>query len=302
MEFNTHDGKLFGRLDFPMEYFYVDASHPGYVTKPHWHKEWELIRVVSGSLDISIDFKVLNGTETDFFLISEGFVHNIMPKNCVYESIVFDPRGFFHSQPLMRKHLQPNYNQSRRMPFMLEDTDLAGKSILNLLFDHMRQQGVHNEMFVFGLLCMFVGHIDKENLWEIRPQSSSSTRKLQTMKQLVDFIEDNYKEELTLDDLALQAGMSSRYFCRFFKDMTQRTPFEYLNMYRIQMACLELLTTNHSITSIALNNGFRDLNYFIRTFKQYKGVTPTQFMNQNALKESVKLEKAQDPGIYEGNA
>ena len=60
--------------------------------------------------------------------------------------------------------------------------------------------------------------------------------------------------------------------------MTYRTPIDYLNYYRIERACYQLLTTNHSITEIAYSSGFNDLSYFIKTFKKYKGVTPKNYL------------------------
>ena len=53
--------------------------------------------------------------------------------------------------------------------------------------------------------------------------------------------------------------------------MTHRTPIDYLNYYRIERACYQLITTNLSITEIAYASGFNDLSYFIKTFKKYKG-------------------------------
>ena len=55
-------------------------------------------------------------------------------------------------------------------------------------------------------------------------------------------IEDHYDECVTLDDLARIAGMNSKYFCRYFKEMTHRTPIDYLNYYRIEQACFKLAT------------------------------------------------------------
>ncbi len=70
--------------------------------------------------------------------------------------------------------------------------------------------------------------------------------------------------------------------CRFFKEMTNRTPIEYLVFYRIERACEELSYGEKSITEVALDCGFNDLSYFIKTFKKLKGVSPKQY--QKTLK------------------
>ena len=84
----------------------------------------------------------------------------------------------------------------------------------------------------------------------------------------------NYKTQLTLEEIAEVAGMSPKYFCYFFKEMTQKTPINYLNAYRIECAARKLLTTDLSVTDIAYGCGFNDLSYFIKTFKSIKGITP----------------------------
>ena len=71
--------------------------------------------------------------------------------------------------------------------------------------------------------------------------------------------------------------MSPQYFCTFFKQMTDKTPFAYVNAYRIERACRKLLGTDLSVTEIAYSCGFNDLSYFIKTFKAEKGMTPRAF-------------------------
>ena len=72
--------------------------------------------------------------------------------------------------------------------------------------------------------------------------------------------------------------MNPKYFCRYFRSMTERTPIDYLNYYRIECACEMLSTKDISIKEVALSCGFNDESYFIKTFHKYKGITPKQFM------------------------
>ena len=71
--------------------------------------------------------------------------------------------------------------------------------------------------------------------------------------------------------------MSPKYFCAFFKNMTKKSPVEYLNSYRVERAARKLLNSDLSVTDIAFSCGFNDLSYFIKTFKAEKGVTPAKF-------------------------
>ncbi len=289
-----HETAARGRSDFPIEFSRMDSQSPRYEMPFHWHKEWEIIHIVQGAFDLCIDSQEFHAVSGDFLFINEGAIHGGAPRDCIFECIVFDPRLLFHQLPLFRKYLQPNYNQQRMLPWMLPREDAQGAQILSAFFQSMENQGIDRELEVFGLLCLILGHINQKNYWVKRPTNSASLRKLKIMKDLMDYLEQNYTQDLTLGMLADEAGMTSRYFCRFFKEMTGKTPMEYLNYFRIEMASLELLSTRKSVTEVAYDNGFHDLNYFIRCFKRHKGITPGQFMHQNALHLSAPVPPASD--------
>ena len=92
------------------------------------------------------------------------------------------------------------------------------------------------------------------------------------------FISDNYSNNISLDDLSRIAGMNPKYFCRYFRSLTGRTPIDYLNYYRIECASEMLSTKDITIREVAISCGFNDESYFIKTFNKYKGITPKQFM------------------------
>ena len=74
--------------------------------------------------------------------------------------------------------------------------------------------------------------------------------------------------------LADAAGLSAKYLCRIFSQLTGKSPVEYLNEYRIERACAMLSDTELSILDIGYSCGFNDQSYFIKTFKKQKGMTP----------------------------
>lgn len=103
-------------------------------------------------------------------------------------------------------------------------------------------------------------------------------KRIMQLKLALEFIEASYTSQLTLQEISEAVHMSPKYFCKFFQEMTHRTPIDYLNYYRIERACYQLLTTNQSITDVAYATGFNDLSYFIKTFKKYKGTTPKKYL------------------------
>ena len=77
--------------------------------------------------------------------------------------------------------------------------------------------------------------------------------------------------------LADMLYLNEPYFCRLFKNATGQSVMTYINSLRIEKASVLLENSAASITDVALQVGFDDLNYFSRTFKRFMKVTPMQY-------------------------
>ena len=91
------------------------------------------------------------------------------------------------------------------------------------------------------------------------------------------FINEHYTEDLSLDQAAKAANMSSFYFCKMFKKYTGVNFTEYLSRVRIEKARNLLLNPNLRISEIAYEVGFQSLTHFNRVFKKVLGQSPTDF-------------------------
>jgi len=102
---------------------------------------------------------------------------------------------------------------------------------------------------------------------------SESRRVLKVKKH----IEDNYKDELRLADLADLTGMTPTAFSRFFKQRTGKNLAEYIVDVRLGHAARRLIDTTDSVSEICYCCGFNTLSNFNRLFRKRKGCNPTEF-------------------------
>ena len=161
--------------------------------------------------------------------------------------------------------------------------------ILMLTFSKYRPYIALGSAFIFivtGMLWQLTGRMIARSSGE---SGGSSGRQTGPNKQALRRIRRDYGKHLTLEDLAEEAGMTPRYFCRVFRDMTGRTPVDYLNYYRTECAAELLCDTDESVLEISMTCGFADPAYFSRVFRRYKGISATAYRksSRQAGKESL---------------
>ena len=115
-----------------------------------------------------------------------------------------------------------------------------------------------------------VGHFEKESTDDIpladRPFLAA-----------VEYINNNFAENITLEEISEKFHVSKSHFSRKFKEVTGIGFNEYILLVRIKYSELLLMETDLSITEISGKCGFNSSCYFTSVFKKYKGMTPFKF-------------------------
>ena len=102
------------------------------------------------------------------------------------------------------------------------------------------------------------------------------------MSNVMNHAISNFDQEITLDEIANIANMTPNAFCRYFKQRTNKTFFQFLLEIRLEHACRLLVKTKDlNISEISDASGFKNISNFNRKFKEFKGVTPTSFRKLN---------------------
>lgn len=98
-----------------------------------------------------------------------------------------------------------------------------------------------------------------------------------TMIGIMKYIQENYCENLVLEEIAKQWGISSRYLRKYFSTVIGMSCSDYITLLRINRAKELLWETRKSITEIALTVGYGTIQYFNRVFKSRVGMSPTEY-------------------------
>ncbi len=99
----------------------------------------------------------------------------------------------------------------------------------------------------------------------------------QLIEQIKLYVQENYNKDINLNNVADYIKYNSNYIGRIFKKNEKVKFSDYLNQLRIEKVCIQLKTTNQSISQIAYQNGYNDCQYFMKVFKTKMGITPRKY-------------------------
>lgn len=279
-----------GNMQLPMEVYHVEFTNSADFYS-HWHDEMEFIYVLNGSAEICIDFKTINVKNGDFIIIPKGSIHYMIGKENTkisYIALVFnlsliEGNALDYSQI---NFINPIIQNELFFKNIIKPKDPSHDKIIaafnNIIESYTNKPSAFQLEIKCALFSIF-SSIFKENYisFNLDAEKNSNLVKLEKLKEVIKYIQTNYKSPITIKELAHIAQYSEYHFLRFFKSQTGKTCTQFINYFRIQKATLLLFDTNLSITEIAYEVGFGDVSYFIKTFKKYLSISPTKYRNEN---------------------
>ncbi len=148
---------------------------------------------------------------------------------------------------------------------------------MNLIKD---ADGIEKFLLFIDLLKIFASF---ENVKSLAPGFSENMITLETEKERItnvyNYVLNNYREQITLEEVAKVAYMTPPAFCRYFKKHTHNTLVGFVNQVRVNEACKQLMGKNNdSIASIAYNTGFNSITNFNRVFKSVLKKSPKEYL------------------------
>ncbi len=114
-----------------------------------------------------------------------------------------------------------------------------------------------------------------------KKMGSSIQRDTERMNRIYHYLLDNFRHDVSLEQIAAVANLSTAAFCRYFKQHTRKTLSEFVNELRISHACQLLKKKELSVLQVCYESGFNNISYFNRQFKQQMAVSPLQFQKKS---------------------
>ncbi len=269
---------------FPVGFYRITDISCVQILPYHWHKEFEILYMTKGSAIFQVDDEAYEIEEGQAIFINGGRLHSgatINGQTCSYDAIVFEPEALvgFHDKCI-------EYLNDISMNRIMIQCYYSGESpweqeLLRNLQEITLSLATHSygyHLAVKGRLLLLFSILLSNGAYLTNTKGKSSvTENITRLKKVIQYIQEHYQSKITIEDLASQLSMSRHYFCRFFKKATGVTPFDYINSYKTDRAAALIETTDLSIMEAGMDSGFDNFSYFIKTFKKYKKVTPSEY-------------------------
>lgn len=283
---NFKEQREHGTSFAPVQAYSFYECHEYFTVPHHWHEEIELLYFEKGIFLLERDMMPETAGCGDLVFINRSELHQITGKNVpsIHHAIVFDLQAlkFERYDQAQSSIIAPLWNGEALFPSKITPAEqiypmLLAEYLSILHVCSKRQSGwylfVKASLYKILALLEAGGYFRKKRSQEL----SENNYQVQEIKKILKYIEEHFRERIRLADLAGLVGMNPQYLCRFFRRMTGKTLVDYINAYRIEHAAAELLEKDVKIIEICFENGFENFSYFIRKFKQYKGMTPKEY-------------------------
>ncbi len=255
--------------------------------KLHYHDFTEIIIILKGNSIHFVEGNEYIASAGDIFVLQGYQAHAFKDaSNLEIVNVMFDTNAkpdMIDTDTLKKIPgynalfiLEPQYRNRHHFKHILRlnRKDLARiEFIINTMFLEQNTQEPGYDMIIKNKLEELVIYLSRE----YSKLKSREAISLLRIGSIIDYLENNYSMDITLEFLADKSYMSVRNFQRVFKKATGQSPIDYLIHIRLEKAKQMLRESNEQVADIAIQSGFNEYNYFSRKFKNAVGISPLRY-------------------------
>ena len=280
----------YGTEDFPVAFFDDDLTK---VAVPnHWHDELEIVVITEGKVIVRIAGKEILLEAGDGYIANSAVLHAAELRSAaghqhamVFNPVVISAPGSLawkaYLEPLLGDPQLPFVRLSASVPWQKEILDCSEKAWDLGAYDK-DDYSIQVPYLLGRVFADLIGHADLVNS-ELHYTSKYQRDELRIKKALL-FIEMNYGNAITIEDIADSAGVSVSSCLRLFSSIIGNTPIRYLVRFRLQKAAEEFQRkSERTIAETVYSCGFADASYFNRCFRKEYGMTPSEFIAKHRM-------------------
>jgi AraC-type DNA-binding domain-containing proteins len=273
-----HEKDIYTR-DFPFRLF--DNCSVDFEFPMHWHNAVEIIYACKNAYKVNVNNMSLQIKEKDICFIAPGDIHGFSVFGCNGKRIFlqFDPSNIngLGLNAYKMPAIETGVISAEKSPDIRAALEAQLFSLINEYESkNFAYQYVMNARLLDMIAILSRSHLNK-NPASLTAQTRNKIFGLEKINRALEYLEENYQNDINLIDIAKVTGFSACHFSRIFKEIMEVNFHSYLNGLRIKKAEKLLSESHDSIAHIAVMSGFNSFATFNRIFREVKGCTPTMY-------------------------
>ncbi len=283
-------GLIVKREDGSEQVNYDDESFPSYIYEgwikpnvtwekvPHFHEDLEFVTVTSGTMAYSVNGKLITLNEGDTIFVNSNQIHYSVATEGTASYVIFivHPNVLNSSVAVELQALQPilsNPNLSYlRFRYINEYTRNIRDIMLSL--PSIRRDPFQITKKLFDIWEIILEQSKHYGMFDENTETDQHNRSFKTMMY---YIQQNYRESITLDDIAASGNISKSLCNKIFHKYVGDSPINYLLNYRVRKVAELLRSTTLSLSDIASDTGFNGASYMSEMFKKSFNMSPRDY-------------------------
>ena len=284
MYFELKENKPHGTKDDPFSTYHIENAGRSFQIPVHWHDEFEIIYVRSGFLTVSISGKSYIGKTGDAFVVSPGNLHLMGSQTGTvdYYTFLFPLKyiSFRTDDMLDEKLLEPLNSGHLMICPRVKDTAKELCEQLIKIYEAKNDESeskITTQVRTKIILLQFILEMWKKGFVI---ENDTSGRNI-VEKEMVSYIQQNFTGKISLREFGEQFHLSEKYISRYFKEHFHITLSQYVIYLRLEHAKQLLQDTDIPVTDVAMQSGYQNVSYFIRSFQKAYAVSPLKYRKNN---------------------
>ena len=284
MYFELKENKPHGTKDDPFSTYHIENAGRSFQIPVHWHDEFEIIYVRSGFLTVSISGESYIGKTGEAFVVSPGNLHLMGSQTGTvdYYTFLFPLKyiSFRTDDMLDEKLLEPLNSGHLMICPRVKDTAKELCEQLIEIYEAKKDESeskITTQVRTKIILLQFILEMWKKGFVIENDTSGRNT----VEKEMVSYIQQNFTGKISLREFGEQFHLSEKYISRYFKEHFHITLSQYVTYLRLEHAKQLLQVTDIPVTDVAMQSGYQNVSYFIRSFQKAYAVSPLKYRKNN---------------------
>ncbi|SFG31994.1 AraC family transcriptional regulator [Oribacterium sp. WCC10] len=253
----------------------------------HWQDKIEVGIVLQGSVEVSVEAERYTLSEGDGYFVNCDALNSCRqitdtPGKCSIRILIFDPAiiGGSDNNVFYDSYVDPIIKNNALKGLFLSKDEPWQKEIIRLAeccIEYCISSDEDIENKIRNTLPQMLFLLASHSTSDMRLISGKEAKDAERIRMMLSYIDEFYREDINVKILADSAEISESEVMRCFHNMLGTTPIQYVKNYRIRKAAELLKVSDDKIVDIAIECGFQDMSYFAKSFREAKGITPTDF-------------------------